>query len=143
MKTKMTRLLLSAVLMMCCMTASAQVGTQPSGAGTSDNPYQIATLENLLWFADYVNDNVQHASACAILTSDITMNTNVLNSYGRLNSDNTFTAWTPIGGHNVDYSGEFNGNGHTISGLYFNDPKRTTWDFSASLMARHTSTTSA
>ncbi|MCQ2126345.1 MAG: hypothetical protein MJZ06_02750 [Bacteroidaceae bacterium] len=119
----MTRLLLSAVLMMCCMTVSA-VGTQPSaGNGSQANPYQIESLENLMWFADYVNGDSQHASACAILTSDITMNTNVLNSSGNLNSDNTFTAWTRIGGHGVDYSGEFNGNGHTISGLYFKDTK--------------------
>ena len=97
---------------------------QPSvGNGSKDNPYQIATIENLMWFADYVNGDSQHASACAILTADITMNTNVLNSSGNLNSD-TFDAWTPIGGHNVDYSGEFNGNGHTISGLYFKDKSK-------------------
>ena len=54
MKTKITRLLLSTVLMMCCMVANA-VGTQPSGEGTPGNPYQIATKDNLLWFADYVN----------------------------------------------------------------------------------------
>ena len=93
--------------------------TQPStGDGTKDNPYQIATLENLLWFADYVNSNKNNASACAMLTADITMNTNVLDSDGRSNGEN-FVAWSPIGGHGVDYSGEFNGNGHTISGLFF------------------------
>ncbi|MCQ2128440.1 MAG: hypothetical protein MJZ08_03295, partial [Bacteroidaceae bacterium] len=122
MKRNFLRLLLSAVLMMCCMTASA-VGTQPSvGNGSQADPYQIATLENLLWFAEHVNSNSEYASACAILTEDITMNANVLDRDGRLNSDNTFTAWTRIGGHTVDYAGEFNGNGHTISGLYFNDP---------------------
>ena len=121
MRTKITRLLLSVVLMMCCMTASA-AGTSPlAGDGTKENPYQIATLDNLLWFAEHVNGDVQHASACAMLTADITMNEGVLNSSGNINSG-SFEAWTPIGGHGVDYSGEFNGNGHTISGLYFKDP---------------------
>ncbi|MBQ0062651.1 MAG: hypothetical protein KBS94_01330 [Prevotella sp.] len=120
----MKKILLSIIAVVCCMTASA-VGTQPSaGDGSKGNPYQIATLENLLWFAEHVNSNSEYASACAILTADITMNANVLDSYGRLNSDKTFTAWTRIGGHGVDYSGEFNGNGHTISGLYFNDEER-------------------
>ena len=121
MRTKITRLLLSVVLMMCCMTASA-AGTSPlAGDGTKENPYQIATLDNLLWFAEHVNSNSEYASACAMLTSDITMNANVLNSSGNINSG-SFEAWTPIGGHTVDYAGEFNGNGHTISGLYFKDP---------------------
>ena len=118
MKRKFTRLLLSVVLLMCCMTASAAVTSPSAGDGSKDNPYQIATMENLMWFADYVNSTKDNASACAILTADITMNTNVLNSSGNLNSG-TFDAWTPIGGHTVDYAGEFNGNGHTISGLYF------------------------
>ena len=62
------------------------------------------------------------------------MNASVLDSEGRLNSED-FVAWTPIGGDGVYFpgefsedgpevcfSGEFNGNGHTISGLYFKNP---------------------
>ena len=118
----MRKLFLSIIAVVCCFTANA-VGTQPTaGDGSKASPYQIATLDNLLWFANHVNS--ENASACAILMDDITMNEGVLDSYGRLNSDNTFTAWTRIGGHGVDYSGEFNGNGHTISGLYFNDTSK-------------------
>ena len=121
MKRNIFRFFLSAVLLMCCTVASA-VGTQPAGAGTTNNPYQIATKDNLLWFADHVNQG--NTTACAELTADITVNTGVLNS-GNLNGDGSgFSTWTPIGGFNAngkDYSGEFNGNGHTISGLYFND----------------------
>ena len=116
------RLLLSAVLMMCCMVANA-VGTQPSGEGTSANPYQIATKDNLLWFAEHVNQG--NLTACAILTADITVNNGVLNSNGNLNNG-TFDTWTPIGNWGdgsvyKGFAGEFNGDGHTISGLYFND----------------------
>ncbi|MCQ2206444.1 MAG: hypothetical protein MJZ43_06690, partial [Bacteroidaceae bacterium] len=54
------------------------------------------------------------------------MNTGVLDSNGNLNSG-TFETWTPIGSWGSEpntykgFAGEFNGNGHTISGLYFND----------------------
>ena len=125
MNKNILRFLLSAVLLMCCMTANA-VGIQPSGEGTSANPYQIATKEHLLWFADYVNQG--NLTACAILTADITVNNGVLNSNGNLNGDgSSFSVWTPIGSWGSEpntykgFAGEFNGNGHTISGLYFND----------------------
>ena len=122
MNKNILRFLLSAVLLMCCMTANA-VGIQPSGEGTSANPYQIATKEHLLWFADYVNQG--NLTACAILTANITVNNGVLNSNGNLNNG-TFETWTPIGnwGDGSGYkgfAGEFNGDGHTISGLYFSD----------------------
>ncbi|MCQ2316571.1 MAG: hypothetical protein MJZ85_07825 [Bacteroidales bacterium] len=118
----MKKFLLSIIAALCCFAASA-AGTQPStGNGSQADPYQIATLDNLLWFANHVNSG--NASACAILTADITMNEGVLNSYGNLNSVD-FVAWTPIGGqNNNDFAGEFNGNGHTISGLYFNSDSR-------------------
>ena len=126
MNKNILRFLLSAVLLMCCMTANA-VGIQPSGEGTSANPYQIATKEHLLWFADYVNQG--NLTACAILTADITVNNGVLNSNGNLNNG-TFETWTPIGSWGSEpntykgFAGEFNGNGHTISGLYFNNETR-------------------
>ena len=102
---------------MCCMVANA-AGTQPSGEGTSANPYQIATKDNLLWFAEHANQ--ENLTACAILTADITVNNGVLDSNGDLNSG-TFETWTPIGRQGNSYSGEFDGNGHTISGLYVYD----------------------
>ena len=118
---KIYRFFLSVALLLCCITASA-VGTQPSaGDGSQANPYQIATSDNLVWFADYVNTG--HPTANAILTTDIVVNSGVLYADGTLNGTPQ-NIWTPIGGFNGggnDYSGEFNGNGHTISGLYFND----------------------
>ena len=117
----MKKIFLSIIAVVCCFTANA-VGTQPSaGNGSQADPYQIESLENLLWFAEHVNQG--NVSACAILMDDITMNTGVLNSYGTLNGED-FVEWTPIGGHKqqdneINYSCEFNGNGHTISGLYF------------------------
>ena len=93
-----------------------------SGSGTADDPYRIGNKFELLMFADIVNDD-KNTAACGILTADITINTGVLDSDGNLNSG-MFEAWTPIGGEGYGYKGEFNGNGHTISGLYFSDANR-------------------
>ena len=89
-----------------------------SGSGTADDPYRIGNWFELLKFADIVN--TQNTEVCGILTADITMNTGVLDSDGNPNSG-TFERWTPIGGEGYGYKGEFNGNGHTISGLHFDD----------------------
>ena len=119
MKRNFTRLLLSAVLMMCCMMMYAEIEpTQPQTDGNGN--YELSTAAELYWFANYVNSG--NTSANAKLTADITMNDGVLDSNGDLNSG-SFDAWTPIGEGADDkaYSGEFNGNGHTISGLYCED----------------------
>ena len=90
---------------------------QPSGSGTSGSPYQITNKEELYWFAQQVNGG--NTKINAKLMNDITVNSNVLNASGELNKGD-FTAWTPIGNESKQYKGTFNGNGKTISGLYFN-----------------------
>ena len=51
------------------------------------------------------------------------MNKGVLDEYKNLVFGKDFIPWTPIGTSDEDsYSGTFNGQGHTISGLYFNNP---------------------
>ena len=84
------------------------------------NAFEIANATQLLWFADYVNNEDNHANA--ILTADIVVNSNVLNADGSLNGDlddNNFIEWTPIGTNNSRYHGIFDGQGHTVSGLYY------------------------
>ena len=104
-------------------TVLAQTTIEPvepsSGDGTVSNPYQIASKENLYWFADAVNNG--QTSIYAVLTADITVNNNVLDADGNLNSGNTnFYEWTPIGtSSSKKYTGTFDGQGHTIRGLYF------------------------
>ena len=106
-------------------TVQAQTTIEPvepsSGDGTVSNPYQIASAGNLYWFANKVNNNSQ-TSICAVLTADITVNENVLGADGNLNSGKTdFYEWTPIGAsYSNRYTGTFDGQGHTISGLYIN-----------------------
>ena len=52
--------------------------------------------------------------------NDITVNEGVLDASGNLNSGKPFIEWTPIGIH-LNYSGTFDGQGHTVSGLYLDN----------------------
>ena len=126
-KWLVTLLLLVAAMVMPKMAWAEITPTKPSsGDGTSANPYQIGTAEELYWFAGLVNGTLtdgtaQNTSANAVLVNDITVNTGVLNADGTLVSDvSGFREWTPIGRVDFSYDGIFNGQGHTISGLYFN-----------------------
>ena len=96
--------------------------------------YEISNADQLYWFAALVNGTLtdgtsQNIAANAKLMADIVVNKNVLNENGELNHT-TFTSWTPIGYFNsiydnAPYSGTFDGIGHTISGLYYNDSNGT------------------
>lgn len=87
-----------------------------TGSGTETDPYQIGTAAGLKWFRDKVNDakTEEETKICAVLTANIDLKNE---------------EWTPIGigngtrnGVPIDfpYSGTFDGNGHTISGLNVN-----------------------
>ena len=118
-----------AAMMLAPMGAGAITATPPTtGDGTKENPYQITNPGELYWFAGLVNGTLTNDSgnpitadtdACAKLTKNITINENVLKDDGSLNSG-TFEQWTPIGDNIYRYTGTFDGNGHTISGLYVN-----------------------
>ena len=83
--------------------------------------YAIAKPAQLYWFANLVNGNINR-SAKAVLTADIVVNDSVLRADGSLiGADSTLRTWTPIGNSSYVYYGTFDGNGHTISGLYFNN----------------------
>ena len=86
--------------------------------GSTVYAYELSTPAHLYWFANQINTTQQDISA--VLTADITVNQNVLNTSGGLNSG-SFEAWTPIGTVDHNFRGKFDGQGHTISGLYLND----------------------
>ena len=124
-----TMLLLVTAMAMPKMAWAEITPTKPSsGDGTSGNPYQIGTKAELYWFAALVNGDTSapevssaKTGACATLTADITVNTGVLNENGTLNNNGSgLETWTPIG-NSESYTGTFDGQGHTISGLYFNN----------------------
>ena len=100
-----------------------------NGDNTKDEVYEIGNAGQLYWFAALVNGTLidgtaQNLSANAVLVNDITVNTGVLKADGTLASDTSgFKAWTPIVGNSYpnNYAGTFDGQNHTVSGLYFND----------------------
>ena len=77
----------------------------------------IGTKEELYWFADFASsckDGVCGQTSCASLKNDIVVNENLLKN-SKLNLDtNSYFIWIPI----KYFQGTFNGNGHSISGLY-------------------------
>lgn len=120
-----------AAMMLAPIGARTITATPPNGDGTEENPYQIKTKEELYWFAGLVNGDEsvignsikQNTGACAVLTENITINENVLDENGSLNGNGSgLEQWPPIGSYGIRgekaYIGTFDGNGHTISGLY-------------------------
>ena len=100
---------------------------------TTDTVYEISNAGQLYWFAGLVNGTLdgveQNTSANAILTANITANENLLDSLqydaeGNVSNGSDFITWTPIAdcmeGHTTQYSGTFDGNNKTVSGLYLN-----------------------
>ena len=94
------------------------------GDGQKDNVYEIGNAGQLYWFAGLVNGTLsgvdKNLSANAVLTTDITVNENVLKDDGTpADETSNFRNWTPIGSTFAGgYTGKFDGKGHTISGLY-------------------------
>lgn len=94
---------------------------------SKDKVYEIGNTGELYWFSDKVlNNNDTYGKINVVLTDDIVVNENVLKSDGTLN-EGTYRDWIPIGtfyyGKNhvpfaAPYSGTFDGQNHTISGLY-------------------------
>ncbi|MEE0265157.1 MAG: GLUG motif-containing protein [Acutalibacteraceae bacterium] len=80
----------------------------------ADGCYEIGNAGQLYWFAEYVNAG--NISANAILTANIVVNEGTM----KAETENA-RAWTPIGNSSKLYTGTFNGNNHTVSGLYFNN----------------------
>lgn len=101
--------------------------------GMKETVYEISNAGQLYWFAGLVNGTLdgvkQNTLANAILTANITVNENLLDSLqydakNNVSNGSDFISWTPIadwmGNHTTKYSGTFDGNNKTVSGLYFN-----------------------
>lgn len=125
MKSKFLSILLTVCMVVGVFSASGLsasalrgTGSYPGvGDGSSENPYQIGTAEELFAFAQAVNGG--ETGANAVLTADITVNDNVIDLSGNLTADlSGMISWTPVGNASNPYTGVFDGQGHSISGLY-------------------------
>lgn len=113
MKKRLLSLLLALILIISmvpvfpALASSAWDGSTKTQPIQSDGIYQISSGDELAWFADATKTN---GAINAVLTNDIDLNSK---------------EWTPIGqpasGYVTEaFSGTFDGQGHTISGLYIN-----------------------
>lgn len=88
------------------------------GNGTQENPFQISNAKELLWYSDYVNghtDVISNDSASAVLIADIDLAEVCGPEKGN---------WHPISSDGINkynFNLHFNGQGHTISNLYYSD----------------------
>lgn len=104
----------------------------PVADADGDGLFDISTLDDLLWFRDYVNTT--DPTAGAELMSDITynegtfkyVNGEILYNGAKISTVNEPLHWTPIGSEEIPYCGTFDGCGFSISGLYISDTDETT-----------------
>lgn len=120
-----------AVAILACVASIAAAKTitpvTPKQETSGKKCYLIGSAEELYGFANMLN--TQYMGACAKLTADIVVNENVLtDSAGnsKVAADGSYSGntsdlipWTPIDGYNAsNLELEFNGQGHSISGLF-------------------------
>lgn len=101
-----------------------------AGTGAADDPYQVTAAQQLANIAYLVNETEEtFAGKCFILKNDIVLNSGVLAAVAG-GTAGSLQQWTPIGRRaNPDdnahsFCGSFNGDGHTVSGLYIDNSSK-------------------
>ncbi|MBR4215168.1 MAG: bacterial Ig-like domain-containing protein, partial [Bacteroidales bacterium] len=85
-----------------------------------DDVYQITKAQDLFWFVIEVNNG--NTGLNAALTNDIVINQDLWKQINKTTkAEPQLTVWKPIGTEHSAFSGTFDGQGHTISGIYIND----------------------
>ena len=102
------------ISMLLINVVMAQTATIPAnGNGSSGNPFQIETLDNLYWFS--VSDTVWDKHYIQTVNIDASST----------NTWNSGAGFSPIGGEDIRFKGSYNGQGHTINNLYIYHPEHT------------------
>lgn len=93
------------------------IAVQPSGTGTSSDPYLIANLDNLEWVSETSSSWDKHFKQ----TADIDASTT--------SSWNSGKGWSPIGNATVNFTGNYDGNLKIITGITSIRPTETNIGF--------------
>ena len=93
--------------------AGAADGIDTSWYNTNDNTFYISTAAQLAGLAQLVNNGNNFSTKNITLKADIKLNNDAVPTGGN--------EWTPIGDSSNTFQGTFDGDGHTISGLYINN----------------------
>jgi len=121
-----------------CAVCSYEEYDEPK-KDTDNKTYLLANTGNLYWFRDFVNTGVTNGesttypnlSSCAKLTANIVVNDCEFDEDGNFTATgasetSTPRTWDAIGvsAYANPYTGTFDGDGHTISGLYCKDSNK-------------------
>lgn len=93
--------------------ADAEGGIDTSWYNDNDKDFKISTAAQFAGLAQLVNEGNNFSKKTIQLTKDIRLNEQDVPTGGH--------EWTPIGKNPKRFEGTFDGNGHTVSGLYIND----------------------
>ncbi len=104
------KLVLIGLALLCSKSIYSQSTTQPEGEGTSENPYEVSSLENLLW----ISANEYQWNKHYIQTADIDASETWDWEGG--------AGFPPIATYENGFSGTYNGKGYVIDSLYINQP---------------------
>lgn len=136
-KQKMLCLVLSLCLLAACLPLAAAAEdatpqgvwtdyaatTFAGGTGTKDDPYQIATAQQLALLAKDVNGgnpDVKHSGEYFVLTADIDLSDHVWKPLG-------YESYSSGGGSSQSFCSYFDGNGKKIVGLYVDERVGDKW----------------
>ena len=116
--------ILFALVALLAPYANAAKTITPKTPALVDDCYEISSAEELYGFADLLGTFNPSFSGCAKLTADIVVNENVLTEDDSLNVADTanFVPWIPMS----KFFGVFDGQNHTVSGLYYVKMRDTT-----------------
>ncbi|MCI7097970.1 MAG: InlB B-repeat-containing protein [Lachnospiraceae bacterium] len=93
------------------------------GTGTKENPYVIASAEELAYLAKTVNAGKKYTGKYFVLENDIILNKT--DNFEAWSEEAPANEWTSIGictgvGTGMGFNGTLDGQGHVIRGLYIN-----------------------
>ena len=147
------RKLLSALLCLALLASVLPLGAVPARAageestavsewdGTTDtnwykeneNEFTLFTAAQLAGLAQLVNGGNNFSGKTITLDADIDLNPGAsydpttetwINGDGQPVAEDSLHKWTPIGNYSNNFTGTFDGDAHTISGLYINSDER-------------------
>lgn len=105
--------LLFIILILLCINAYSQTAIEPAiGDGSSSNPYEIESLENLYWIGEDISRWSHGIFYIQVDNIDASETAGWFDGQG----------WIPLGNENDPFRASYNGQGHTIDGLHINRP---------------------
>lgn len=119
MKKLLLSLLFAFVALTCLQAQTIWNGTaNTSWYNETSTEFEISTAEQLAGLAELVNNGNDFSNKTVRLTADIVLNDT--SDWENWENSAPANTWTPIGNSDNYFRGTFDGQGHTVSGIYIN-----------------------